>query len=154
LTDPTGPLLDRLAIQDLVADYARCVDARDFQRLETLFSRDARFAMHYGDPARIEPALEMRGIPEIMKGMRAGLESYRSTTHFIGNQTVEIDGDQARAETYGLAHHLLERDGRWIDSVLSIRYEDHCVREDGRWRFAERVVAVDWTEERAVQSRS
>jgi len=151
VSDPNRLLLDRLAIQDLVATYARCVDRRDFEVLETLFTRDARFAMYYGDPAKVEAGLELRGILEIMKGMRAGLDTYRATTHFVGNQTVEINGEQAHAETYCLAHHLQETNGQWVDSVMSIRYADHCVRETDRWRFAERVIAVDWTEERPVQ---
>jgi hypothetical protein len=34
---------------------------------------------------------------------------------------------------------------------MSIRYADRCVRENGQWKFAERVLAVDWTEERPAK---
>jgi hypothetical protein len=147
MSDPTRLLLDRLAIQDLAASYARGVDRRDFALLESLFTRGARLAVHEGDPAKVEPRHEMRGVEQILKGLRT-IVRYRSTTHFVGNQTVAIDGDQARGETYCLAHHLQEENGRWFDHVMSIRYADHYVREAGRWKFNERVLAVDWTEDR------
>jgi len=150
MSDSNRELLDRLAIQDLAANYARGVDRRDFPLLESLFTRGARIAVHYGDPAKIEPRNEMRGVEQIIKGMRS-IVRYRATTHFVGNQTVAIDGDQARGETYCLAHHLHEENGRWLDYVMSIRYADHCVRESGRWKFHERVLAVDWTEDRPVE---
>jgi hypothetical protein len=150
MTDEVRTLLDRLALQDLAASYARGVDRRDFALLEGLFTRGARLAVYHGDPARVEPRHDMRGAEQILKGLRT-IVRYRATTHFVGNQTVALDGDQARGETYCLAHHLLEKDGRWIDYVMSIRYADHCVREAGRWKFAERVLAVDWTEERPAE---
>jgi hypothetical protein len=150
MSDPTRLLLDRLEIQDLAATYARGVDRRDFELLEGVFTPDARLAVHYGDPAKVEPRNEMRGVAQIMKGMRTILR-YRATTHFVGNQTVRIEGDQARGETYCLAHHIHEENGRWLDYVMSIRYADHCVRRDGQWKFAERVLAVDWTEDRPAE---
>jgi SnoaL-like protein len=150
MSDPVRLLSDRLAIQDLAARYARGVDRRDFELLDTVFTRDARLAVHYGDPAKVEPRNDMRGAAQILKGMRTILR-YRATTHFIGNQTMSLEGDQARGETYCLAHHIHEQDGRWLDYVMSIRYADHCVRDSGVWRFAERVLAVDWTEERPVE---
>src|SRR5262245_7122401 len=150
MSDPTRLLLDRLEIQDLAASYARGVDRRDFELLASLFTHDARLAVHYGDPVKVEPRNEMRGADQIVKGIRT-IVRYRATTHFVGNQTVKIDGDQARGETYCLAHHILEEHGRWRDYVMSIRYADHCVRDGSRWKFAERVLAVDWTEDRPVE---
>jgi hypothetical protein len=152
MNDRAQALLDRLAIQDLAAKYARAVDRRDFELLESLFTRDARLAVHYGDPAKVAARNEMRGVERIVAGIRT-IDRYRATTHFVGNQTVEIAGDEARAETYCLAHHLHQRDGRWFDHVMSIRYADRCVRESGRWKFAERVLAVDWTEDRPAEPR-
>ena len=149
MSDRSGELLDRLAIQDLAASYARGVDRCDFDLLATLFTQDAQIRVHYGDPAQVPPTHAMRGLDAILAGMRT-IVRYRATTHFVGNQTVSIDGDRARAETYCLAHHLHEEEGRWLNFVMSIRYADRCVREGGRWLFAERVLALDWTEERPV----
>ena len=150
MSDPTRLLTDRLAIQDLAADYARGVDARDYALLETLFTHDARILVHYGDPAKVEPRNRLIGRDGILKGMRT-IEQYRATTHFVGNQTMRIDGDEAHGQTYCLAHHIHREDGRWLNWVMSIRYQDHCVREGGRWKFASRVLAVDWTEDRPAE---
>jgi 3-phenylpropionate/cinnamic acid dioxygenase small subunit len=145
----TRLLADRLAIQDLAADYARAVDRRDYRAFARIFTRDGRVAVYYGDPAVVALTHEMRGVDQIEKGMR-NIEQYRRTTHFVGNQTVALDGDSATAETYCLAHHLHPVDGRWSNFIMSIRYADRCVREAAGWRFAERVLTVDWTEERPV----
>jgi len=147
--DPNQLLMDRLAIQDLAADYARGVDARDFELLDTLFTDDARILVHYGDPAKVEPQ-KLIGRAGILKGMRS-IVRYRATTHFVGNQTMKIEGDEARGQTYCLAHHLHQEDGRWLNYVMSIRYQDHCMRQGGQWKFASRVLAVDWTEDRPAE---
>jgi 3-phenylpropionate/cinnamic acid dioxygenase small subunit len=149
MSDAARVLADRLAIQDLAAHYARAVDRRDYDAFARIFTRDGRVAVYYGDPAFVAPTNEMRGIDKIMKGMR-GIEQYRRTTHFVGNQTVELEANRAMAETYCLAHHLHEVEGRWSNFIMSIRYADRCVREPEGWRFAERVLTVDWTEERPV----
>jgi hypothetical protein len=45
----------------------------------------------------------------------ADLNRYESTTHFIRQSTVTIDGDHATGESYTIAHHLFSEDGNRKD---------------------------------------
>jgi hypothetical protein len=59
-----------------------------------------------------------------------------------------LDGDRASGETYCLAHHIWTENGQRTLLVISIRYLDQFVREDGMWRFADRRLIIDWTDQR------
>jgi hypothetical protein len=76
----------------------------------------------------------------------AGLAVYSSTTHFIGNQLVELDGDTAWAEHYAVATHRLAADeiGPERDFVTAVRYVDLLDRRDGDWRINRRELILDW----------
>ena len=51
-----------------------------------------------------------------------------------------------------LMHGPQGEDGRMLNYVMAIRYQDRFVRTDGGWRFRERVLATDWTEDRPVEA--
>ncbi len=77
----------------------------------------------------------------------AALAQWSSTTHFVGNVVIDLDGDRARVESYALAIH--RRDARGDrparDFTAMVRYVDDFERRHGHWRIAARVVVVDST---------
>jgi ketosteroid isomerase-like protein len=118
--------------------YARAVDRRDWTLAATLFTEDAVLK-----GARFE----LIGVQQILRGL-ATVERYRTTFHAVHNQTLELAGDEAAGETYCVANHLLERDGRSFKLDWGIRYQDHYRRgEGGVWRIARRELIVDWEQE-------
>jgi len=61
-----------------------------------------------------------------------------------------LTADRATGETYCLAHHVtIDGDKRRL-MVASLRYLDTFVKAEGTWLFAERLLYVDWMEERAL----
>jgi hypothetical protein len=140
---------DRMALQDLVAAYARGVDRRVFQSVAALFTEDGRLAIYNGQPGTEPPQRERLGREQIARAMTR-LEQYDVTTHILGQQSVAVDGDTATGETYCLAHHFSDVDGRRTNMVMSIRYLDTFVRLGNRWFIEERLLAVDWVEHRPV----
>ena len=72
--------------------------------------------------------------------------------HFVGQSTIfTLTGDRATGEAYmpGASPH----GRRWKatpDDSRSLRYSDQFVKIDGAWLFAERLLYVDWLEERAL----
>ena len=58
---------------------------------------------------------------------------------------VEVDGDTAFAEHYGIAYHRLPAgdDGLEKDWIATIRYIDRFERRGGEWRIAHRRSIVD-----------
>ncbi|MEV5744165.1 nuclear transport factor 2 family protein [Microbispora rosea] len=138
---------DRLAIRELVDAYAHLADRRDAQGQAALFTDDARVAVYDGEPGTTGPAQTLNGRDELAAAF-GSLRTYDKTTHFIGQSTVTVDGDRATGETYCLAHHLWTEEGQRTLMVMSIRYHDSFVRQDGRWLFAERRLIVDWVDRR------
>lgn len=139
---------DRLAIRELIDAYAHHADFREPDKQYALYADDARTLVHMGSTASKPQVLTTR--EEHLAGFGA-LSQYVATTHFNGQSTIVLDGDAATAETYCLAHHLLEgEDGRTL-IVMSIRYEDAFTRTPEGWRFAERTLVITWTDTRASQ---
>ena len=140
---------DRLAIRELVEAYAHCADRRDAQGQMSLFTPDTHFVvyMHAKDPT---PSQVLNSC-EALAPVFADLNKYEATTHFVGQSTIfTLTNERASGEAYCLAHHLTVDSGKRRLMVASLRYLDTFVKKDGAWLFAERLLYVDWLEERAL----
>jgi hypothetical protein len=139
---------DRLAIRELVEAYAHCADRRDAKGQMSLFTADTHFVVYMNakDPT---PSQELHSRDELAP-VFADLSKYDATTHFVGQSTLfTLTADRATGEAYCLAHHVTVDGGRRRLMVASLRYIDTFVKKDGEWLFAERLLYVDWFEERA-----
>src|ERR1700726_1731635 len=140
---------DRLAIRELVEAYAHCADRRDAKGQMALFTEDTHFVvfMNAKDP---KPSQELHS-REALAPVFADLNQYEATTHFVGQSTIfTLTGDRATGEAYCLAHHVTVNGGKRNLMFASLRYYDTFVKVDGAWLFAERLLYVDWLEERAL----
>jgi len=143
-------LLDRSAIQDLLARYARGVDRRDWALVRSTFHEDA--LDDHGDFKG-----NVDGFIEWVKRRHATIPQ---SMHFLGNCLIEFaDDDTAVVETYFLALQRLDADtnktafamlgGREIDTSRGIdmevlgRYVDRMERRHSDWRIARRVVVFE-----------
>jgi SnoaL-like domain len=146
---PPSEAADRLAIRELVEAYAHCADRRDAKGQMSLFTADTHFVvfMNAKDP---KPSQELHS-REALAPVFADLNKYAATTHFIGQSTIfTLTSGQATGEAYCLAHHVtVEGENRRL-MVASLRYLDTFVKVDGHWLFAERLLYVDWLEERTL----
>lgn len=143
---------DKVALRELVDTYARDVDRGDTDAVAALFTGEGRLIAHfYAWPDGVSPV--RTGRAEIAAALVAGLAPYLGTTHIVGGQVVELDGDRATGDTVCLAHHLYERDGARRLLVMAVRYQDTYARQGGRWRFAERQLRLDWRDDRPMAER-
>ncbi len=142
-------LADRLALADLVTEYALAVDQRRIDDVVALFTENGRLAIYTGSPGDGPPRQERLGHEAIAKAMRV-LNAFDTTTHFVGQHTAVVDGDRAEGTTYCLAHHLRGEAPDRTVFIMSIRYLDRFVRTADGWRLQERVLAVDWEETRTL----
>jgi ketosteroid isomerase-like protein len=140
---------DRLAIRELVEAYAHCADRRDAKGQMALFIPDTHFVVYMNakDPA---PSQELRS-----RGALApvfdDLNRYAATMHFVGQSTIfTLAGDRATGEAYTLAHHLTIDGEKRRLMIAALRYSDKFAKIDGEWLFAERLLYVDWLEERTL----
>lgn len=130
-TDPADQLqwlVDRAAISDLLVEFARSLDARDWDANTALYLSDGVFLV--GD------AFALVGHEQLARtGSPAGLARYQGTWHLSANHAIEIVGDTARTRSYLLGVHMLDADtfrhadgAGWYDCTL--------VRTPEGWRFA------------------
>lgn len=143
---------DRIELRTLVEEYARAVDAKAVDDVVALFVEDGRLLSHLQAGTEVEP-LVRSGHDQLRRALDAGLAPYRQTTHVVGGQVLELEGDSAHGWTQCLAHHVYDAaDGPRL-FVMAIRYEDEYVRVHGLWRFAERRLRLEWQDDRALGSR-
>jgi hypothetical protein len=140
---------DRLAIRELVEAYAHCADRRDAKGQMALFTENTHFVVYMNakDP---KPSMDLHA-RDALAPVFADLNKYDATTHFVGQSTIfTLSADQATGEAYCLAHHVTVDGGKRRLMVASLRYLDTFVKTDGVWLFAERLLYVDWVDERAL----
>jgi hypothetical protein len=139
---------DRLEIRELVDGYAHCADRRDAKGQMSLFTPDTHFVV-FMDARSEKPSMELYR-REDLAPVFDELNKYEATTHFMGQSTVVLDGERATGETYCIAHHVSESEGKRTLFIASIRYYDVFAKVDGKWLFAERKLIVDWTDNHAI----
>jgi hypothetical protein len=144
-----GEVADRLSIRELIEAYAHCADRRDAKGQMALFTKDTHFVVYMNakDP---KPSQELHG-REALAPVFADLNKYDATTHFVGQSTIfTLTADKATGEAYTLAHHITVKGQSRRLMLASLRYNDTFVKQDGEWLFAERLLYVDWVDERAL----
>jgi len=129
-------LEDREEISQLLIDYGRLLDQRDFAAFSRLFSKDAEYVGGGGAQAVRGPKAIGAFLEDIFRRNPSGLSS--SSAHLFANATIEIDGDTATAVSKGL-FAARDQDNRPAPIMLAT-YHDKLVREDGRWKFRRREV--------------
>lgn len=139
----TDDLIAKDAIRELVLLYSRGVDRKDLALLRTLYTKDGtdHHGSHFSGSAEDYLHFLERSLPHVHVGM-----------HLIGNHLISVvDGDTAEGEVYGVAYHIVpDGKGGTVEDVAGVRYIDRYRKEDGRWKFASRVVAFDWRNVRPV----
>lgn len=129
---------DRHAVESLLYEYARRVDAGDFDGVGELFAH-ATFRSETG-----EGTVALTGRDEVADTMRStvrvGDDGTPGTKHLVTNITVEVDRDTATASSY---FTVLQAAGGELGAVVAGRYDDSFERARDGWRFADRLVRTD-----------
>ena len=140
---------DRLAIRELVEAYAHCADRRDAKGQMALFTTDTHFVVYMNakDP---NPSMDLRS-REALAPVFADLNKYDATTHFVGQTTIlTLEDTEATGEAYCLAHHVAVDGAKRRLMIASLRSLDTFAKIDGAWLFSERLLYVDWVDERPL----
>jgi hypothetical protein len=135
---------DEWALLRLSWLYARAMDRNEPETLAAIFVKDAKLE---GDWFKVEGIAQIQLLPTNLN------KRYSRMMHTVHNQTVDIQGETAEGETYCVAHHLIDGEGRGGPTVfdMGIRYWSRWVRVGESWRFAHRKVTLDWTEIRPAR---
>lgn len=147
MTEAEARVVDRIAIQDLMARYAQGVDRRDWDKVRATFHPDAH-----------DDHGEYKGnVDGFIAWVSQRHAKVVQSMHFLGNCTIEFTGpDVALCETYYIARQTYPADAEAARSMLGSagkavpmeaeiwgRYVDMVERRNGEWRTARRIVAFE-----------
>lgn len=126
-----GHLEDVQAIEALLLEYGRTLDARDFAAYSALFAPEGEWRGALGTykgPAEIKSAMEriFAAATDIPKG---------SNFHVMSNFVIDVQGDRATASSMFVFYRM---EGNKPLAEVAGRYEDLLVRVDGMWKFQQR----------------
>jgi uncharacterized protein (TIGR02246 family) len=136
MTDPSRSTSaeDRREIERLIAAYAHAVDARDVDRIVALFAPDGEIDYHGREP---------ESGTEAIRAFFTGALRPGTSTHLMSNTLLDLDGDQAHAQTEAVA--FLAFDGADAVTIRGLRYTDRFARTpDLGWRIARRQHRCLW----------
>jgi len=115
--------LDRLAIRDLVENWAVWRDAGDWTRFRTVWHDDGvMMATWFQGPA-----------DEFIRVTQAGWAKGVSILHFLGGTSIDLAGDRAIAQTKMTISQRGDVDGVACDVVCTGRFYDFIERRAERW---------------------
>ena len=132
-------LVDRAEIAELLVEYARCIDRRDWAGLQATYAEDG--IMDHG-----AVAVGRDRVPELSESILKGVAG---SHHHVGSPHVEIDGDTATTHSHYLATHIDEQGGvirhggGWYDCTLR--------RTPQGWRFSRVKATSGWREGRPLK---
>lgn len=119
----TSDLTDRLAIRDLVENWALWRDARMWDRFRTVWHADGRmWATWFQGTAE-----------EFIRVSQEGYDRGVRIAHMLGGMSVDIAGARAIAQTKMSIAQRAEVEGVTCDVVCTGRFYDFIERRDGRW---------------------
>jgi len=126
-------LEDREEIRELVARYGIVIDDRVIDGIADCFTVDGAFRSRDG-------VLNARGRDAVVEQFRSRFAVLGPSNHFTHDHIIRFDEQHPdRATGLVTSHAEVVRHGQAMWTAL--RYEDEYHREDGRWRFADRLLS-------------
>jgi len=119
---------DKIAIVEVVQNWALWRDAGDWERFRTVWHDDGWMtATWFQGPAE-----------KFIEVSKAGFERGVSILHFLGGSSVDVKGSRAVAQTKMTINQRAPVDGVLVDVVCAGRFYDFFEKRSGRWAIVRR----------------
>ena len=115
--------LQRLAIRELVENWAVWRDAGDWERFRTVWHADGRMMATWFQGSA----------DEFIAVSRAGFEKGVSILHFLGGNSVDLAGSRAISQTKMTISQRARVHDVLCDVVCTGRFYDFLEKRDGHW---------------------
>jgi hypothetical protein len=123
-------LIDKSEITDQVNKVANGADLNDFAMLRTAFADEVNVdytSIFGGQPNKVKA-------DDLLAGWRGTLPGFQATQHLLGNHTITVSGNTARALVYFVAHHTLPNNAAEADWTLGGYYEYQLAKNAQGWK--------------------
>ena len=119
---------DKLAVREVIENWALWRDAGDWERFATVWHDDGWMtATWFQGPAA-----------EFIRVSREGFEKGVSILHFLGGSSVDVNRNRAIAQTKMTISQRGSLDGERVDVVCTGRFYDFFEKRAGRWGIVRR----------------
>lgn len=129
-------LADRLAISDLLADYAHAVDRQDWDLYRSVFTPEA--TIDYTTAGGVAGDLDT-----VVAWLAETMTMFEMSQHQVSNERVSIDGDEATVSA--MFYNPMRMTGGELQFFTGGWYHHKLVRTDDGWRSRELVEEFAWT---------
>jgi len=131
-------LEDKEEIRQLLIDYGRTLDRRDFGAFAKLFAENAEYVG--GAAASVKgPAAIAKSLEETFQKNPTGVRS--PNFHLFANEVIQVNGNEATAVSKGL--FVVPDASNAPEIIMMATYEDVLIREKSGWKFKRRIVHAD-----------
>ena len=120
---------DVLALKKLVDTFSNLADVKDVKSQMDLFTEDAEVISKTANQT-----FHTKGKKEIEKSFADYLALFDIVYHLNGQQTVDINGDQATGTSYCFVTLI----GKGKMNQSGVRYNDTYVKQNGKWLIKKR----------------
>ena len=128
-------LEDREAIRNLMMEYGRTLDARDFKSFSELFAQDDG-EWNGGMGVAKGPAAIRKLMEDTIGKNTGGVKS--PNFHIFNNEVITVEGDRATALSKWT--FVVQGEDNRPQWVYLGHYHDIFIKQDGRWKFLQRKV--------------
>ena len=120
---------DQLALKKLVDTFSNLADIKDTKAQMDLFTDDAEVISKADGKTFVS-----KGKKDIEKAFADYLKLFDVVYHLNGQQTVEINGDNAT----GISYCFVTLIGNGKKNQSGVRYHDTYVKQNGKWLIKKR----------------
>jgi ketosteroid isomerase-like protein len=130
--DRIARLLDKEDIREALLNYTRGIDRHDVEIVARAYHPDATDD-HGSFVGKARDFIDYAN--------ETHADGFFAHQHYVGNHTIDLDGEVAHAETYFLAS-LRRNDGATM--LCGGRYIDRLERRSAGWAIAHRTSLIEW----------
>jgi hypothetical protein len=127
-------LEDIQEISNVLIDYGRALDSRDFKAYSALFAKDGSWSGGLGTISGGPPAIYDFMTSRIGGGRQGNSVGFGPTYHIMSSFKIDVKGDNATASS----RWAFVTAARGPGVQVAGRYEDTFIREDGTWKIRSR----------------
>ena len=119
---------EKLAIRELIENWALWRDAGDWERFATVWTDDGRMNATWCQASATE----------FIKQSREGMARGVNILHFLGGSTIDREGDRAVVQTKMTISQRAKVHDVLVDVVCTGRFYDFVEKRAGKWGVVER----------------
>lgn len=128
-------LNDEKQIRDIVNEFANLADVKDAKAQGELFLAEGRLEFQMGMEGKLQ---QIVGREALINAFASTINPCKAVYHINGQHVIHLNGNKATGVAYCQATLVMERNGKDIATVNSVRYSDQYEKRNGKWYIAVR----------------